>query len=140
MLPRAGAQPLLRAEATCGANSLEGIGSMVDLAIQIIAFGLIGITIAAAALGLVRNPRWYWVGAVSAYLVSAGSVAGMLLVSASFVHLALALGHSAGWIRSPAQSVGAVIVGIAVWAVVAATVDDYWVFFPIPRLIPDSPA
>lgn len=103
---------------------------------EIIAMVVIGIPLVTIILGIVRGPRWYWVAGMSTYMLAAMSVAGMLIVSLSFVLFTLAFGHTVSLVSAPLHSLGMIMVGLAAWALVVRTLDDYWVFLPISWFIP----
>ncbi len=103
---------------------------MIILLIRIIFWTLVGTAMTATILGIIQRSGWYWVAGIAAYLASGMTIIGMLTVGVSFVLLALAIGHTAGWIHSIKQSLVAVAIGLVIWVVVINTVDDYWVFFP----------
>lgn len=107
---------------------------------EIIFATLLLTTVGATILAVFRRPAWYWVAGIAAYYMSGMSFIGMLLVSISFALLALAIGHTAGWIHSIKHSAVAIAAGLLIWFVVLLTVDDYWVFFLAGWWIPDTPA
>lgn len=109
------------------------------LLVEIIFAALLLTALGATILAIFRRPAWYWVAGIAAYFWSGMSVIGMLLVSISFVLLALAIGHSAGWIHSAKQSLVAIAASLVIWLVVLLTVDDYWVFWPVFQAVPNAP-
>ena len=110
-----------------------------SLLVQIIFSTLLLTSIIAASLGILRSPAWYWIAGIAAHFWSGMTLIGMLTVSLSFVLLALAIGHTTGWIHSIKRSLVAVAAGLLIWPRVFLTVDDYWVFWPVFKAIPEAP-
>jgi len=105
--------------------------------VSIVYYSLAILTLACAALAIVRSPRWYWAAALLSWIVSflgAFSI-GLLTLALTFVFLALAIGNQFDWIKTRIHGLVAVLAGVAVWVVAIATVDDYWLFFPLAWIL-----
>jgi len=99
----------------------------------VVYYSLAILTLASAVLAIVHNPRWYWAAALLSWVVSfmGGFSIGLFTLVLTFVFLALALGYQFKWIKTRLHAVIATLMGMAVWAVAIATVDDAWLFFPL---------
>jgi len=99
----------------------------------VVYYSLAILTLASAVLAIVHNPRWYWAAALLSWVVSfmGGFSIGLFTLVLTFVFLALALGYQFKWIKTRLHAVIATLMGMGVWAVAIATVDDAWLFFPL---------
>ena len=104
--------------------------------LSLLVFFLLGLTIVAIVLAVMHSHHWYWVAALASWNFSflTGFSIGLYAFSVTVVVMLLALGHLLGVIHQAWHSVLAVASGLALWAVLIATVDDYWLFFPIYHL------
>ena len=82
------------------------------------------------------SKSYLWLAAFGSWVFSfLGSFSiGLYTLVITFVLLMLAIGFSAGWIKSGLHEVLAVVAGVALWVVAINTVDDFWLFFPISAI------
>lgn len=101
-------------------------------------WGLAIFTVTAIALGAYGKPRWYWWGALTAYLCSflGGFSIGLYLLSITFVLIMLAAGHSLKQIRSFRHTAVAIAIGLGLWWLAVTWVDDVYLFMPFRFLTP----
>lgn len=106
--------------------------------LAVIFYGLALFSVAAISLGASGRPRWYWWAALSSYVCSflSGFSIGLLVLSATFVLLLLALGHRLRLITAWWHSAGAFALGLGLWWIAVTQVDDYWLFLPFQLLDP----
>jgi hypothetical protein len=94
---------------------------------------LSALTVLSIVLAIYRSPRWYWAAALLAWAVSflGGFSIGLYTLVLAFVFLALALAYQFRLIKTPWMVILSILLGVIVWAVLVAAVDDYWLFLPM---------
>ncbi len=106
----------------------------------VVAFLALLLAVAATLLAVIVNPRFYWAAALGIYVFSflAGFSIGQFTVALTVLFLALAVGYSSGKIRSGMQFSVFSGIGILLGIAMVAFVDDYWIFYPIWALLPET--
>jgi hypothetical protein len=104
--------------------------------VVLIFWGCAVLTVIFTGLAVSVSRHFLWPAAFTSWVFSfLGSWSiGLYTLVSTFALLTLALFHTFGWLRRPAQAVAAVTLGVVAWAVLHRTVDDYWLFFPIGYL------
>ena len=99
-------------------------------------YALSALNLLSVVLAATRSPRWYWVAALLAWALSfLGSFSiGLYTLVLAFVFLALALAYQRKLIQSPRHVIITILLGVIVWAIFVAAVDDYWLFLPMQVL------
>ena len=102
------------------------------LIFSVIAFFAVMIAIASTFFAVIGKYQFYWGSAIGIYIFSllAGFSIGQIMVGLTFIPLALAIGHSLGWIKNKIHSSIFLCIGILIGFLIVFYVDDAWLFFP----------
>lgn len=109
---------------------LKGVEKLYLFSILFYLF--LAITIISVILAIKKDPKYYWVGALTSYIFSfLGSWSiGIYTLSITFVLLALALAHKMGRIKNNFSSLIVIFIALLIWLLSITFIDDYWLFFP----------
>jgi hypothetical protein len=104
--------------------------------LRFLTFASLAAGIVGVLLGSIVNYKWYWLAILALYDFSflTGFTIGLNVLAAVWILLALAIGHSLGWITNRKRAFFASLLGLAIWLPCVLAVDDYWLFFPLRQL------
>ncbi|KLU62922.1 hypothetical protein CEB3_c06740 [Peptococcaceae bacterium CEB3] len=106
-----------------------------------IAFGSLGVALLTFLLGILHNPKWYYISALMMYIFSfmTGFSIGYYVLSVTFALLALALAHSIVKVNrnlwNVLLSVVALIVGYVFWLMIIPYVPYSQFYWPIAIIL-----
>lgn len=103
----------------------------------VIAFSALILAIVSMVFAIIGEYQFYWLSALGIYVFSfiAGFSIGQFTVGLTFVLLALAIGYTLGLIRNKLHLMVYLLSGTVIGALMVLFVDDYWLFFPLFKLM-----
>ncbi|MDQ7094030.1 hypothetical protein REC12_10560 [Desulfosporosinus sp. PR] len=106
-----------------------------------VAFGSLGVALLTFLLGILHNPKWYYISALMMYIFSfmTGFSIGYYVLSVTFVLLALALVHSIVKVKRSVWNVllssVALIVGYVFWLIISSYIPYSQFYWPVVTIL-----
>lgn len=100
----------------------------------ILFYGLVVLGVITTIFAIMIDSKAYWLAGLFLYIASflgAFSI-GLYLLVLPFIFWTMAIAHSFHRIKKPWHYLLFITVGICLWAISIATLDDYWLFYIDP--------